>query len=662
MSGHSSLNCQPASPVLGFAPPGRRTGLAVAGLPALHYAQITETPLVLPSGWILVIAALALVLLAGVAASYWLRVRSLERQARDLERQVAQRTADNVQLVDDTRRQVAQLTALQETTRAVASTLDLDSLLSLIIQQATSLLAGEGGLLNLVHWDQHEDEVVAGYGSVAFAAGVRAPLDESLSGWVTLNHQAVISNDLANDPRVHHTAREWADHRQVHNAALAPLVVSDRVIGTLVVINKRNGQSGFDQNDLDLLQPFADQAATAIRNAQLFAAEQRRADQFRVISEVSSEITTIMPVEEILTRVARLVCDTFDYYHVGIGLVEGDEVVYRIGAGRLWESLNYQFVPARLKIGQRGLSGWVAATGQAVMAPDVRLDERYVELEGAEALSEIVVPITVKGQVIGVLDVQSRQRNAFDETDLSVLQALAHQTGAAIENTQLYEQAQHAAVLEERGRLARDLHDAVTQTLFSASLLAEVLPATWEMDQERGRELLKELRQLSRGALAEMRTLLLELRPSVLAEADLADLLRQLAEAVAGRTGVTVQVDVDPSCELSEDVRIALYRIAQEALNNVVKHARAHHVAIAMSCSADEIDGAVRAREARLVIEDDGVGFNTADLPQDRLGLNIIRERAETIGAQLTLTSVRGQGTKLTVLWRAMPHDEPRIN
>ncbi len=163
-----------------------------------------------------------------------------------------------------------------------------------------------------------------------------------------------------------------------------------------------------------------------------------------------------------------------------------------------------------------------------------------------------------------------------------------------------------------------------TQTLFSASLLAEVLPATWEMDQQRGRELLKELRQLSRGALAEMRTLLLELRPGVLAEADLGDLLRQLAEAVAGRTGMVVQVAVDGECELPEDVRIALYRVAQEALNNVVKHARAQHASVDLRCTTGDRNPNCLIR---LVIRDDGVGFDLNNVPQDRLGLGIICER-----------------------------------
>ena len=199
------------------------------------------------------------------------------------------------------------------------------------------------------------------------------------------------------------------------------------------------------------------------------------------------------------------------------------------------------------------------------------------------------------------------------------------------------------AVAAERSRLARELHDAVTQTLFSASLVAEALPASWERDREEGRRLLQELRQSSRGALAEMRTLLLELRPAALVEADLGDLLRQLAEAATGREGLPVTVAVEGKLELPPDVHVALYRIAQEALNNVVKHARASQATV-------RLRGRPPA-SVELHISDDGRGFDPASVPPDHLGLGIMCERAEAIGAALEIDSQPGHGTQITVVW-----------
>ncbi len=207
--------------------------------------------------------------------------------------------------------------------------------------------------------------------------------------------------------------------------------------------------------------------------------------------------------------------------------------------------------------------------------------------------------------------------------------------------------------MEERTRLARELHDAVTQTLFSASLIAEALPISWEQDPQEGRQLLMDLRQLSRGALAEMRTLLLELRPAVLVDADFNDLLRQLAEAATGREGLPVEVNVDCECELPADVKIAFYRIAQEALNNVIKHARATHVRIHLDCShCAGSDGQVeRTKRVTLTVADDGRGFDLNSIPPDRLGLGIMRERGDSIGARFVIDSQPQEGTQVKVIW-----------
>ena len=219
----------------------------------------------------------------------------------------------------------------------------------------------------------------------------------------------------------------------------------------------------------------------------------------------------------------------------------------------------------------------------------------------------------------------------------------------------LAQKAADTAVIAERNRLARELHDAVTQTLFSASLIAETLPRSWERDQQKGRRLLSELRQLSRGALAEMRTLLLELRPASLIEANLGDLLRQLAEAASGQGGFSVTVAVEGECVLPPDVHVALYRIAQEALNNAVKHARASQVTVGLCCAPSPTpqgDGEGWGT-AELQVRDDGRGFDPGHVPPDRLGLGIMQERAQIIGAVLKVGSQPGQGTEVVVIWPA---------
>jgi signal transduction histidine kinase len=205
----------------------------------------------------------------------------------------------------------------------------------------------------------------------------------------------------------------------------------------------------------------------------------------------------------------------------------------------------------------------------------------------------------------------------------------------------LAEKAALEAVTIERTRLARDLHDAVTQTLFSASLIAEVLPDIWNMSEKEGWKRLEELRQLTRGALAEMRTLLMELRPGALTEIPLPDLLRQLCESLIGRARLPIQLCVEGTYKLPADVQIGLYRITQEALNNIVKHAKATQATVTLQLNEDVC----------LSIRDNGSGFDFHSVTPDHLGLKIMCERAESLGAKFSISSRPGEGTEIFVSW-----------
>jgi signal transduction histidine kinase len=199
------------------------------------------------------------------------------------------------------------------------------------------------------------------------------------------------------------------------------------------------------------------------------------------------------------------------------------------------------------------------------------------------------------------------------------------------------------AAAEERSRLARDLHDAVSQTLFSTSIIAEVLPRLWDKNQTEARKRLEEIRQLTRGALAEMRTLLLELRPTALIEAETGHLLKQLGESITGRARIPVVVCVEGQCTLPTEVKVALYRIAQEALNNVAKHSGAREAKVSLICSPEQVT---------LTITDDGHGFEIASIQAESLGVAMMRERAKEIKATLSIDSHEGAGSIISVIWK----------
>jgi len=199
-----------------------------------------------------------------------------------------------------------------------------------------------------------------------------------------------------------------------------------------------------------------------------------------------------------------------------------------------------------------------------------------------------------------------------------------------------------AAATEQRSRLARDLHDAVTQTIYSASLIAESLPIIWERNPDEGHRNLAKLRQLVRGALAEMRSLLFELRPSALEAAELGVLLSQLGDALTGRTRIPVEREIEDTASPPDRVKIAIYRITQETFNNITKHSEATLAELRLESNLDQVS---------LTIRDNGRGFDPDQVTDDKLGLGIMRERADEIGARLDVESAPGQGTKVDVCW-----------
>ncbi|MGD2049612.1 MAG: histidine kinase, partial [Chloroflexota bacterium] len=295
------------------------------------------------------------------------------------------------------------------------------------------------------------------------------------------------------------------------------------------------------------------------------------------------------------------------------------------------------------------------STDQAASLPGP-LGEFFQE-DGFQSL--ILAPLTVRQTVAGLLGVATPQPlQNFTPAQAEFFETMTHDLAELAEDAQLLDQAQALVATEERNRLARDLHDSVTQVLFSASLVAEVLPQIWRRDPEMAMESLEELRRLTRGALAEMRTMLLELRPVALTKTPLPELLAQLTEAITSRIELPFQLFIAQIPPLPEEVHTGFYRISQEALNNVVKHAQATQVTVSLSATPISPDPAGRARhEVKLTIEDDGVGFSPELRGQEQLGIGIMRERAADIQATLSVDSQPGGGAQVALVWHSVSEE-----
>lgn len=277
--------------------------------------------------------------------------------------------------------------------------------------------------------------------------------------------------------------------------------------------------------------------------------------------------------------------------------------------------------------------------------------------DGAAALLEgmqswMWVPLAVKNSIIGGVGVAAPVKNYFTSHHANLALSVANQAAITMINAELNKRAQTVAVLEERQRLARELHDAVNQSLFSAGLIAEVLPRIWERNQEDARRAIEDLRRLTRGAQAEMRALLAELRPSTLTDLNLDDLLYLLGNAFTGRANIPAVITVTGEISLPSEVQIAFYRVCQEALNNVAKHTKASQVEINLKQEGDEIT---------LTVRDDGQGFDQKQNFSGHYGLSVMRERAEAVGATLSITSQPRCGTELTLHWiKPSPNKEAK--
>lgn len=546
----------------------------------------------------------------------------LQASYAEMERRVAARTRE--------------LATLYDITQSTSHSLDLPTVLETGLEGVISALNFELGVIYLRDRTTGELQQIYDWGmSEDFR---HQPSRGQLSRQVAETAKAVLIDDLllAEDPPQNLLA---GGYRAV---AGIPLLSKQQVQGVLSVASRE--PRVFKAQDVELLTSIGRQIGIAIENAQLYETEQHRAEQFRVIGEMGRTITSILDVDDLLSQMTQLIQSTFNYYHVGVGLVEEDEIVYRVGAGRMLDENDGLFSPNRLKIGRQGLSGWAASTGEPYLSRDVSLDPNYVALAGSRTRSELVLPIKSKGQVIGVLDVQEEHTNAFDEIEVTVLQSLANQAGVAIDNARLYEQARQLAVLEERQRLARDLHDSVTQALYGATLYAEAAARLVDAGKtEIAAEHLRNLRDTTHEALGEMRLLIFELRPSVLDSEGLVAALHARLEAVEGRTGLNTNINVEGVTKLPPDVEEGLYWISQEVLNNTLKHAKATHVSV-------KLLGVAEKQCVQLVIEDNGVGCDLAEARRaGGFGLRGIEERVNLLSGRLEMHSRPGAGTTVIV-------------
>lgn len=365
----------------------------------------------------------------------------------------------------------------------------------------------------------------------------------------------------------------------------------------------------------------------------------QRAVQLETSAKVSQEVTSILEIDDLLSRVVELIREAFGYYHVNIFLVndEARQLILRASSGhRAPENV-------ALVMNSPSANSEAARNNQAIVINDVAQDARYLpDAHLPDTRSEAVVPMRVGSRVIGTVDVNSSSAGSFTSEDVLVLQSLADQIAIAIENARLYEQSREMAVLEERHRLARELHDSVKQSLFSIDLHAKAIATYAKHNPVQAEKHIRHLRHITHSALQEMRALIFDLRPALLERDGLAQALRQHVDFLQHANNVDIVLTVSNGRRLPLLVDQQLYRIAQEALSNAIKHAGAQRIDVSLSAGSEQVE---------LSIKDDGCGFELDELAADQrtLGLIGMRERAGLLNGNLVIHSHRGEGCEIQI-------------
>jgi signal transduction histidine kinase len=375
---------------------------------------------------------------------------------------------------------------------------------------------------------------------------------------------------------------------------------------------------------------------------------EKRATQ---VEEQRRELESLYRADDELRRHLHLDDVLQSLVNTAVELLHADKgalMVWDEKKEKLYARASYGFNPetvARMFIAPgEGLAGKVALSGEPAIVENTQLDERVTPfIIGSEKIRALMqVPIRVAGEVFGVFSADYLQTHRFSDEEKRLLTAFAQRAGLAIETARLYEREEQIAVMQERNRLARDLHDSVTQSLYGVTLYVEVAAQLLKSGElEKTGKNLKELKKMALDALAEMRLLIYELRPSVFEQEGLVAAIQARLDAVEGRVGLETNLVIEGEISLPPQVEEGLYRITQEALNNVLKHSHASSVTLTLAQDEQTI---------HLEVADDGVGFDPVKICEAGcLGLRGMQERAQEMEAELEIVSQVGRGAKIIV-------------
>lgn len=549
---------------------------------------------------------------------------------------------NNANLLRTERTARKQAETLREVAIRLNASLDQRELLDSVLELLLQVLPYESAAIVL------QDEKIGP--QLAAFKGLQDGLIEALSGKLVQLHnfkevlrtkRPLIIPDTRTDPNWDNLPKG----EYVRSWLGVPLLLQGKRLGLLAIDHSK--PNAFSAQDAELVLVFANQVAMAIENARLYDRTQRYAEDLErrvgertreldALYEITAVASRFLPLEDILDQSLQ---KTLAAVQAGAGCI------HILNSNREWQMSSCTSLPEEWAMQLPSYAPLKSIIESAVEQKRPVLDEsEHAVRKNERFLSNLgqyaAVPLRAKSEVVGILSVFARQNALFNPEDVALLGSVADHIGVAVDNVNLHSKAQQLAIMEERERLARELHDSVTQSLYSLTLFAEASRELLERsDVPRVLEYLAEIGNTASQAFREMRLLLYELRPPLLAQEGLINAVRRRLSTVEGRTGVHAFINDDELPELPREIEEGLFRIAQEALNNTLKHSLASSVAVHINQVGPHIE---------MTITDNGRGF-VVDKANGGIGLSTMRERCDALDGEMNIVSRPGSGTIINV-------------
>jgi signal transduction histidine kinase len=470
------------------------------------------------------------------------------------------------------------------------------------------------------------------------------PVGQGLIGALMDVEEPIRLPDITRDPR---SVGFPSHHPKMHSFLGVPIRSADMQLGQIYLTDKI-GQNEFTADDEKIIQMLATYAAAAIQNARLYdhlkeheATLTRLSQDAALLNDIASTLTSSLELDEILNQTLALVMNYMKVEAGEIFLLEDDRQTLRMVLHR-GQAAEAFWTKNRFRVGE-GFPGLVAKTGDPICSLDLASDERFRRDAVVQAgFNQIIcIPLKSTENLVGVLNVATRNRTAFDVRDIQLLSAVGNWAGLAIENARLHQNARRLAVLEERERIGMDLHDGIIQSIYGVGLSIENIHHYVDEDPFKAKDRLKQVTESLNAVIRDLRAYILDLRPRQMEGENLLNGLKRLATEYRANTlsSATVNGSKANLENLPQSHSMALFHICQEALANVAKHASAKRVAVNLWTTDERVI---------LEVRDNGKGFDLERINKSiGHGLANMQTRVHAVGGDVDITSSSGDGTTI---------------